>query len=166
MENNKVWIESFKRGLRGVWSHPDPFEVVNGVDKELAGRKVDGAPLTIWQIMRHMIEWGWIMIRKIQGGSVKGPDEENNFFPREAEPASEDVWTAHRMALWNLAHETEKLLDSDFDPEKTIPEFDNITVADALMILVTHNAYHTAQIVMLRRMLGAWEENKPPSTES
>ena len=157
MENKDIWINSFKRGLRGVWSHPDPFEVLNGVDHELAGKRVEGMPHTIWQIMRHMMEWGWIMVRKIKDTPIKGPDEENNFFPKETAPADEDAWTAHRMALWNLAYETEKLLDGDFDPTKAIPEFDNITVADALMILVTHNAYHTAQIVMLRRMLGSWE---------
>ena len=157
MENEAIWINSFKRGLHGVWSHPDPFEVLDGVDHELAGRRVEGMTHTIWQIMRHMMEWGWIMIRKIQGAPIKGPDEENNFFPQETAPADEDAWTAHCMAFTNLAQETEKLLDGDFDPKKTIPEFDNITVADALMILVTHNAYHAAQIVMLRKALGAWQ---------
>jgi uncharacterized damage-inducible protein DinB len=157
MDGNKVWINSFKRGLHGVWSHPDPFEVLDGVDFATAGKRVEGLPHTIWQISRHMIEWGWVMVNKIRGLPVKSYDKENNFFPVEDAPANKDVWSAHVMALKNLAVEASKLLDGDFDPGKTIPEFDNMTTADALMILITHNAYHAAQIVMLRRMLGAWK---------
>lgn len=154
------WKNSIKRGLRGAWSHPDPFEALEGVDTELAGKRVEGMPFTIWQIMRHMSEWGWIMINKIRGLPVKGLDEANNFFPQEDSPANEDTWNAHSMAFKNLAEETDKLLD-DFDPAKTIPEWDNITYADALMILVTHNSYHTAQIVAIRKMLGMWRVDDP-----
>ncbi|MDP8237790.1 MAG: DinB family protein [Candidatus Hatepunaea meridiana] len=156
MKDN-IWINAYKRGLQGTWSHPDPFKVLDGVDAELAGKRVEGSPYTIWQVMRHTIEWGWIMVKKMQGVSVQSADDENNFFPKEDAPPSEDAWTAHRMALWHLANETNKLLE-DFDPDKTFPEWDNITAVDALMILTTHNAYHAGQVVLLRKMLGAWKE--------
>jgi uncharacterized damage-inducible protein DinB len=155
--SDTIWLNSVKRGLHGVWSHPDPFEVLKEIDYETAGKKVDGVQMTIWQIMRHMQEWGWIMFNRIQGRPMKGPDEESNFFPKETAPASEDSWNANILSFVALGEETEKLLLSDFEPGQTIPEFDNLTFADALMILVTHNAYHTAQIVMILKSLGKWK---------
>ena len=89
MEDN-IWINAYKRGLQGTWSHPDPFKVL------------DSAP---------------------DGAMASGKRDEQAV--RELRP---------------------------------IPEWDNITAVDALMILTTHNAYHAGQVVLLRKMLGAWKE--------
>lgn len=157
MEN--VWRESLQRGLHGVWSHPDPFEVLNDVDFETAGKQVEGIKFTIWQIARHMSEWGWIMVKKVQNVQIKGPDEENNFFPTESAPPSEDAWIAIKMAWKALGEESEKLI-KEFDPAETHPEFDNMSSADALMVLLTHNSHHASQIVTLRKALGVWNEKQ------
>ncbi|NQU06755.1 MAG: DinB family protein [Calditrichaeota bacterium] len=163
--NEDIWKDSFKRGLRGAWSHPDPFQVLDDVDMELAGKRVEGMPNTIWQIMCHMLGWGWVMVRQIQGKPADKFDDDSNFFPKEDGPPSEEEWTVQRAKLWHLANEIEMML-KDFDPEKTFPDWDNITAVDALMVVVTHNSYHTAQIVMLRRMLGAWGEDVPVWSEN
>ena len=42
-----------------------------------------------------------------------------------------------------------------FDPETRIFDWDKITAA--LMILLGHNSYHVAQLVMMQRLLGVWE---------
>lgn len=153
---DELWKEAFTRGFRGVWSHPDPFEALDGVNFGDAGKRVPGVVHTIWQISRHMTEWGWILVKKLQGVEVKGVDEESNFFPPDDSPKDEDSWNAHKLALKALAAESGKLLD-DFDAERQFPDWDNITAADALMVLITHNAYHTAQIVAARKTLDIWK---------
>ncbi|MCF7811558.1 DinB family protein [bacterium] len=158
--NQNIWLSAFKRGLRGAWSHPDPFGVLDTVDAEMAGKRVEGIPNTIWQIMCHILGWGWVMVRQIQEKPSPKFDDDSNFFPKEDGPASEEEWTEQRAKLWHLANEIEMMM-KDFDPTKTFPQWDNITAADALMVVVTHNSYHTAQIVMLRRLLGAWGEDVP-----
>ena len=151
----EILSEAFGRGIRGAWSHPDPIEVIDDVDFETAGRCVEGFPFSIWQVSRHMIEWGWVLVNKLKGQPVQPHDPENNYFPVESAPPDADAWRAHRQALHELADQTAKLL-KDVDSQARHPEFDNISTADLLMVLITHNSYHTAQIVMLRRMLGVW----------
>ena len=152
-----IFIDSIRKGLHGAWSHPDPFTIFDEIDWETAGEQVEGKPHTIWQLMRHMNSWGWICVNKIKGVEVAGIPDENNYFPVEPDPASEDKWNANLMAWKSLAEEAGELLEN-FDPAKQILEWDNMTHADAMMVLITHNSYHSSQVVALRKALGVWKE--------
>ena len=153
----EIWMESFGRGVRGTWSHPDPVEVMDAVDSDAAGKRVEGMPHTIWQISRHMLQWGWMMVNKLKGNPIASWDAETNLFPEEDAPPSPDAWRANQMAMHELVAEAANLL-KDVDPEVRFPKWDNISAADMLVILIGHNAYHTAQIVAMRRLLGVWEK--------
>jgi hypothetical protein len=47
--------------------------------------------------------------------------------------------------------------DPKTDLYAPIPWGDGQTVLREAMLVADHNAYHLGQLVMLRRMLGAWE---------
>lgn len=153
---NEPYVEMFTRGLRGTWSHPDPVAVIEEVDYINAGKHVEGFSHSIWQITRHILGWGWQMLNKLKSTPVGADADESNFFPREPAPESEDTWKANQKALKDLIDETSRLL-SGLDPEKRFPEWDNISAADVLMILATHNSYHVSKIVELRKALSIWQ---------
>jgi len=80
-------------------------------------------------------------------------DDENNYYPTEESPANAKQWNEHRRDLKKMGEEVKQLL-TDLAPEKRFGEWDNITAVDMLMILISHNSYHTAQIVALRKAGG------------
>jgi len=153
---NEPYIESFRRGMRGVWSHPDPVEIIDNIDFETVSRRVEGYPLTIWQIASHMIEWGWLIVNQLKSNESFEVDK-NNFFPQEHKPSNETLWQSHQKSFREMVKRLNEML-KEVDPDRCFPELDNITATDSLMILVSHNSYHTAQIVMLLKLLGKWKD--------
>jgi uncharacterized damage-inducible protein DinB len=152
----KEIVNSLKRGLHGTWSHPDPMQAVDGVDYVTAGKRVDGHTFTLWQLSNHILSWAWQIVRRLQDKMPPPSDEENNFYPVEDGPSSAEQWNAHRNELKQMGKEVIELL-TELDPKKKFGEWDNITALDNLMILLTHNSYHTVQIVALRKALGVWK---------
>jgi uncharacterized damage-inducible protein DinB len=152
-----IWRQAFLKGLQGKWSYPNPFEVLDGIDVETAGKRVEGMPHTIWQIAWHMSQWAWVILKKFQGIEVKQETPWNNFFLEDPAPPSKDVWNKLNQDWKNYPKELDASL-SKFKPEITFPEWDNIDAAHLLMVIITHTSYHTAQIVALRRMLGKWDK--------
>ena len=51
-------------------------------------------------------------------------------------------------------------VDPDLSLEEAIPAWEKANGYTALEVLALHNSYHLGQIVLLRRILGAWP---PPS---
>ena len=84
-------------------------------------------------------------------------DDKNNFYPVEDGPSSAEHWNIHRNELKQMGIEVEEIL-SNLDPNKKLGEWDNSTALNNLMILITHNSCHTAQIVTLRKALGVWKK--------
>ena len=85
-------------------------------------------------------------------------DDENNYYPTEESPANAKQRNEHRRDLKKMGEEVKQLL-TDLAPEKRFGEWDNVTAVDMLMILISHNSYHTAQIVALRKALGVWKQH-------
>lgn len=152
---NELWQDAFNKGLRGYWSHPDPIEVLDGINHETAGSRVKDIPYTIWQISKHMEDWAWALLKKAQGLPLPMQTQWNNYYPEEDAP-TEIQWKGHLMALEALPSELEKTLGA-FDEEIVAEEWDSVPAPHMLIILLTHTAYHTAQIITLRRLLGKWE---------
>ena len=48
--------------------------------------------------------------------------------------------------------------DPDNDLLAPIPHGQGQTLLREAVLVIDHNSYHIAQLVMLRRMLGAWDE--------
>lgn len=150
---DQIWVEAISGGMHGAWSHPDTLDVLEDVDHIMAGRMVDGLPFSIWQLTRHMVEWGWIMLNSMKGQDTKSPQpDDNNFFPVESAPPDAESWNSHKMAFDELSKEAAKVA-REIDPTIRFPQYDNISVADSMMVLISHNSYHTGQIVMIKRLL-------------
>ncbi len=154
MESN--FAESLARSFRGFQSHPDPVDVFTAIDYETSGSKVEGQPFTIWQISRHLMEWGWLILNKLKNIESKFEADENNFFPAEPSPKSEALWDAHKKAFQALSEEFAAVL-KDLDPNQIYPEWDNSTAFELANIFLTHSSYHIGQIVLMLKIMGKWK---------
>jgi len=86
--------------------------------------------------------------------SMKWPDD---YWPKEAAPKDDAAWDKSVRAVKKDIADFEKLVG---DPESnlygTIPWGDGQTLLREVLVAGQHTSYHLGQIVLLRRMLGAW----------
>ena len=74
-------------------------------------------------------------------------------------PASAAAWTGSLRAFRaDLADLAGLVADPSADLLTPLPHGNGQTLAREAMLAADHTAYHVGQLVMLRRLLGAWKE--------
>jgi uncharacterized damage-inducible protein DinB len=145
--------------LRGRGAHPDPVGAVADLTVQEAGLRAPGLPHSIWQLVSHLNFWMDAELRAIEG--TKGVAERPiTDWPVDAAPPDEMTWR-HDLALFRLQlDQLATLADARASTLARIVhragDDRTDTVESVLWQLVAHNAYHTGQIVDVRRAVGLW----------
>jgi uncharacterized damage-inducible protein DinB len=153
--------------LYGKAAHSNPLASVEDVSFELAGRRTDHFPHSIFQLTSHMNYWIASELRRIRGGRPAYPQHASESWPAEAAPSNEDEWKATVAQFGKLLAELKALAESSQEilgrPVDAIHP-DHAKYSSSLQAVLwqtlVHNSYHVGQIAMLRRTFGAWP---PPS---
>jgi uncharacterized damage-inducible protein DinB len=153
--------------LHGKGSHADPAACVEDLPAELAARVVAGFPHSVGQLVFHMNYWMDYELRRIRGERPAYPEHSAESFPATALPGdpkqAAEEWDRLRGRFAGLLDEYTALAKSS--PQEldrtieTVHEGDTKvagTLEAVLWQMVAHNSYHTGQIAMIRRVLGAW----------
>jgi uncharacterized damage-inducible protein DinB len=149
--------------LHGKGAHADPIACVEDLDAELAARTVAGFPHSIFQIIFHMTYWMDYELRRIRGQQPAYPEHNSESFPEAASPLSTEEWYRLKTHLTTLLAEFTVLANSS--SEEMHRKIESVHEGDkklsgsleaVLWQMVAHNSYHTGQMAMIRRSLGAW----------
>jgi uncharacterized damage-inducible protein DinB len=124
---------------------------------DLRGRRVRGLPYTAWQILEHLriaqqdlLEFATIPKNREKSWPA-------DYWPKDPAPPNTRAWNASiaafrkdRAALKRLAKNPKIRLTA------RIPHGKGQTYAREILLAIDHNAYHVGELVVLRRLLGAW----------
>jgi hypothetical protein len=145
--------------LRGGGAHLSFDKAIAGLPAKLRGAKPAGLPYSPWRLLEHMRICQWDILdfcRNPHYKTLKFPDD---YWPKEDAPPSATAWNASIKSFQNDLKEMEKLVD---DPKTDlfarIPHGDGQTILREALLVADHNAYHLGQLIVVRRMLGAWKE--------
>jgi len=149
--------------LYGKGAHANTLACVEDVSLELAGRRIENFPHSIWQLLSHMNFWMGYELKRIRGKAPAYPEHAAESWPADAAPANEQEWRNEVALLKNLLVELTALAESSSEilarhVAATYPghtKYSSSLLAVLWQILV-HNSYHIGQVAMLRRTLGAW----------
>jgi uncharacterized damage-inducible protein DinB len=133
---------------------------VDGIPAQSRGARRDGVPHSPWQLLEHL--------RICQNDILefcRNPDyverKFEDYWPRTVEPPTASAWDksvaafrSDRNALKDLA------ADPAVDLFAAIPHGSGQTYLRELMLVADHNAYHVGQLVLLRRLVGAWPKSE------
>src|ERR1700686_1470125 len=90
----------------------------------------------------------------LRGKTPKGPE---GFWPKAA-PPNQKAWHKSVQAFrGDLKRFTKLLADDSTDLFAKIPHGDGQTILRQALLAADHNAYHLGQLVLVRRLLGAWK---------
>lgn len=123
---------------------------IAGLTPQQANWKDNKGNHSIAQITTHLIFWNKQMLEKFNGMKPDAFDGDNKETFSEVDIAS---WTA-----------TTQLLDSVFSAwETAVKNADDEKLKEwysTIAHIGTHNAYHTGQIIYIRKMNGWWDDSK------
>jgi uncharacterized damage-inducible protein DinB len=145
--------------LRGRNAHIDFDKAVADLPSNLRGIKPKGAPHTAWQLLEHMRIAQWDILEFSRDPKHVSPAWPEGYWPKTEAPPSPAAWN---NSLRKFRADWKAMAKLVADKKKNvfarIPHGTGQTLLREALLVADHNAYHTGQLVLLRRLLGAWKE--------
>lgn len=156
MDNkNKDLVNELTKLLLGGSAHAGLKKALKGLPAELRGVRAHNLPYSIWQLVEHIRIAQWDMLNFCLDPNHKSPKWPDEYWPAEAAPQSDEAWNDSIEQLNKDMDEFISNLEHS-DLYEKIPGGTGQTVLLEALQLADHNAYHIAEIVVIRRLLGAW----------
>lgn len=147
----------------GKGAHADALRTLDGLTWVLAGQRPRGAPYSVHGLVWHMAFWMENELERIDGRTPAYPARASLGWPDDTPPQEND-WShtvaRFKAALERLAHFAEASVEVRGRAVPVTSEAGHAnqgkTVEDVVWQTVVHNSHHLGQVVLLRRLLGAW----------
>jgi hypothetical protein len=145
--------------LRGGGAHLSFDKAVAGLPAKLRGAKPPGIPHTPWRLVEHMRLAQWDILEFSRNPRHISPEFPEGYWPKGDAPPNSKAWDTSIKEFRKDLKAMEKLVDDpDTDLFAHIPHGDGQTILREALLVADHNAYHLGQLVVIRRLLGAWSE--------
>ncbi|QMW05476.1 DinB family protein [Spirosoma foliorum] len=145
--------------LTGSNAHQSFDNAVKGLPVELRGVKPDNLPYSIWQIVDHIRIVQWDILEFSRDPDHQSPAWPDGYWTKEIAPPNEDVWQqALDQIRADLAAFIELLNDSQRDLYAPFAHGDGQNLLREALLIGDHTAYHVGEIIIIRRLLGAWKK--------
>ena len=145
--------------LRGGGAHVQFDAVIGNLPAKLRGVKPTGLDFTAWRLVEHMRIAQRDILEFSRNPKHFSPEFPGGYWPREDAPPDDAAWEKSVAGFHSDLAAMQKLVeDPATDLFARIPHGDGQTILREAMLIADHNAYHLGQLVMLRRLLGAWHD--------
>lgn len=145
--------------LRGRNAHTDFDAAVEDLPAKLRGVKPKGAPHTAWQLLEHMRLAQWDILEFSRDSKHVSPPWPEGYWPKSEAPPSPAAWN---KSIQSFRADWKAMAKLVSDPKSNlfakIPHGSGQTLLREALLVADHNAYHIGQLVLLRRLLGAWKD--------
>ena len=157
MANDSVLREHVKNLLTLGNAHVTFDDAVKGLAPELRGKRPKGAEHSPWEIVEHLRIAQADILEFSRDAGHKSPEWPSGYWPKTAAPPDEKAWEKSVRAFRKDLKELCALVtDESRDIYAKIPHGDGQTLLREALLAADHNAYHVGQLVLVRRLLGAW----------
>src|SRR5699024_4599212 len=127
------------------------FMIFDGLGIEQAG-EVFFNQHSIWQILNHMIYWQNYILHLLREEETIPPQHATETWPAEVKPPAKKDWELAVNKFSDGLNEALRFAENE----------DGVSngQVEHLLSLISHNSYHSGQVVIIRRYLNQW----PPPT--
>lgn len=145
------------RALGWAEAHMSFDDAVADLPAGLRGKVPSGLPYSPWQLLEH--------IRITQHDILdfcRNPDYEeiawpDAYWPKSPAPPSADAWDVSVRRIREDRAGLEALArDRSIDLAARIPHGSGQTYLREILLVIDHTAYHMGELIVARRLLGAW----------
>jgi DinB superfamily len=143
--------------LRSGNAHADFAQSIKDFPAEKRGERPKGAPHSPWELLEHLRIAQWDILEFSRKGEHESPKWPEGYWPAKPEPPDDKAWD---RSVHQFREDTDAfctlIQDESNDLFAKIPHGDGQTLLREALLAADHNAYHLGQLVIVRRMLGAW----------
>jgi hypothetical protein len=156
--NDQSLREQLVSLLKGGNAHLDFNAAVKGLPVELRGKRPKGSPHSPWELLEHLRIAQRDILEFSRDASHQSPKWPEGYWPNTPAPPSAAGWSKSVKQFREDLNAMCALVENpSTDLFARIPHGDGQTILREALLMADHNAYHLGQLVMVRRLLGAWK---------
>ena len=145
--------------LEGGHAHATLEDAIADFPETERGRKPANLPHSAWMLLEHMRIAQWDILEFSRNPRHASPEFPDGYWPKGAAPPDAAAWDRSIAAFKADLQAMEDLVaDPQTDLFTPIPHGEGQTILREALLVADHNAYHLGQLVIVRRLLGAWRE--------
>jgi hypothetical protein len=145
--------------LKGGNAHAGFDDVIEGMPPQLRRQKPPGLPHSPWMLLEHLRIAQHDILDFSRNRKHVSPAWPEGYWPHSEAPPSSAAWAA---SVKNFRKDLKAMQNLVTNPKTDlharIPWGEGQTILREALLVADHNAYHLAQMVDVRRLLGAWPE--------
>ena len=143
--------------LQGGQAHLTLDDVLKDFPKNLRGVKPPGAPHSAWQLLEHLRIAQWDILEFSRSAKHVSPRWPEGYWPDNDRPPTDAAWKKSISAIKKDLQAMQSLVENPrTDLYSKIPHGTGQNILREALLIADHNAYHIGQLVLVRRLLGAW----------
>ncbi|UKT65261.1 DinB family protein [Pedobacter mucosus] len=142
--------------LKGGGAHVGLQDATKDVPFHLLGERPHQLPYSIWQLTEHIRIAQWDMLEFSKDANYKSIKWPDDYWPKETSPTDETIWNNTLFEIERDLNEFILMIQNQniFDP---ILHGNGQSILREALQVADHNAYHIGEIIVIRRLLGAWK---------
>ncbi|EHQ29963.1 DinB family protein [Mucilaginibacter paludis] len=144
--------------IKGGNAHATLDDALSDLPTQLRGVIPDGLPYSIWQLAEHIRIAQWDILEFSKDQAHQSPKWPEGYWPKETAPQDDAAW---HQTIDQIKKDTDSFIallnDKNNDLYTPFPHGDGQTLLREALLIADHNSYHTAEIIVIRRLLGAWK---------
>ena len=144
--------------LRGGSAHATFDDAIKDLPAKLRGAKPAKFPHSPWMLLEHLRLAQWDILEFSRNARHVSPEWPGGYWPQTEAPPTVAAWNKSLQQFRRDLRAMQNLVaNRKTDLFARIPWGDGQTILREALLLADHNAYHIAQLVDVRRMLGTWK---------
>jgi hypothetical protein len=157
MPDDKAVRQQIARTLDWEDAHAGFESAVKGLPPELRGKVPKGLPYSPWQLIEHIRRTQADILEFCVAPKYKEKEWPKEYWPEGAEPPSAKAWDESVAAMKRDRAKLAALaVDANVDLTAPVPNGTGQTYLREVLLTADHTAYHVGELIVVRRLLGAW----------
>jgi hypothetical protein len=146
--------------LDGGRAHARFNDAVKDMPENLRGVKPDRLPHSAWMLLEHLRIAQQDILEFSRDSKHESPKWPEGYWPQTQAPPNAAAWNKSIQRFRKDLKAMQDLVENPkTDLYARIPWGDGQTILRQALLLADHNAYHVAQLIDARRLVGAWKES-------
>lgn len=161
MSNDDALRDQLSRLLAWEDAHVGFDRAVADIPAELRGRQPAGVPYSPWQLLEHLRITQRDILDFCRNSDYQEREWPADYWPPAPAPPTSSPGSAWDDAISQFLRDRKALqdlaADRSIDLFAKIPHGQGQTYLRELILAADHAAYHVGELIVVRRLLGAWK---------
>jgi len=145
--------------LEGGNAHVKFDDAIANFPSRLRGQKPADLPYSAWGLLEHMRLAQSDMLEFSRNPNYESPKWPDDYWPQTEAPPNDAAWEKSIKDFRSDLREMVKLVsDPKSDLYTPFPWGDGQNLLREALQIADHNAYHLGELLVVRRLLGAWKK--------